>query len=117
MNKPLTHLNWTPTDDEPWTHESKPAMSQREYDRILSEADKTAYNAEYGHVERRHAEISFLHHGLKILAAIIGGLIMALGFHPIIVFIITVAIWRSLEEIVEVQEQTDKERRAFHGVD
>ena len=118
MDRVEDDKNWEYSESAPWESGSvNTPADRRNADAALHEADTTAYEAAYGHIERRHAEVAWLHAGLQGATAVIGGLVMALGFHPILVLIAGVVIWRGLEEVVDSQQRADDSRRADHGVD
>ena len=114
------NLTWTRMNHSPWATGPNihvPNTSLRDLDKAKRAAAIAEYMEEYGHLERRHAEIAWLYGGLKVMTAIIAGLVMALGFYPIFTMIAAVAVWRSLDATIERHDDADAMRRAQYGVD
>jgi hypothetical protein len=104
-----------PMDHAPW--ESGSRADVRAADRARTAEDKAAYYTEWGHIERRHTEQMIVAIILRLLIAVIGGLVMALGFHPFFVLVGSVAAWKGIDEMIEENESNDAVRRASYGID
>ena len=109
-----TRTSWIPTDSAPWEHAAPPRADPPP---SRYQEDLARYRAAFGHIEKRHFEENLACNALQGLTALIAGLVMALGFFPIPIFIIAIFIWRALSEVIDQNEANDRARRADYGVD
>lgn len=90
---------------------------QEREDAARSEADMGAYRAAWGHVERRHARARWGAWLAQAAVYVVGGLVMAVGFHPFWAFVATVLVARAIADGRMAAAVGDRLRRMSAGVD
>ena len=74
--------------------------------------DLEEYEARFGHVERRHANARLTGTLLQFLTCAAAGLLMALGFYPVITFVASVIACKAIASTSAAHASADLARRA-----